>query len=160
MRSLLAPWIGGASNPVEVAQAGYRSMLAFWAGGACASVTPDENVDDGLFGDDKVEARSQKKKPSIYVPTFYRVKEDLEDLSGQIALKEAEQLLALQSLLEAQRNQALKERQQAEILRLNGIYQGLLREIDILLIEQIRLKRMLQDEEDVMILLMSMPFIN
>jgi hypothetical protein len=32
VRSLLAPWVGGASLPVSTP--GYRSLLAFWAGGA------------------------------------------------------------------------------------------------------------------------------
>lgn len=33
-RSLLAPWIGGASAPGSApAAAGYRSLLAFWMGG-------------------------------------------------------------------------------------------------------------------------------
>jgi hypothetical protein len=44
-RSLLAPWIGGASSPpgAPAAQGGFRSLLAFWAGGATTGivVTPE-----------------------------------------------------------------------------------------------------------------------
>jgi hypothetical protein len=35
VRSLLAPWVGGASLPVSTP--GYRSLLAFWVGGAVIS---------------------------------------------------------------------------------------------------------------------------
>lgn len=36
MRSMLAPWIGGAGSPAApgTPDSGFRSMLAFWAGGA------------------------------------------------------------------------------------------------------------------------------
>ena len=37
VRSLLAPWIGGASAPSAVADQGaHKSLLAFWLGGACS----------------------------------------------------------------------------------------------------------------------------
>ena len=37
MRSMLAPWIGGASAPqAPTTTGGTRSMLAFWMGGACS----------------------------------------------------------------------------------------------------------------------------
>ena len=43
MRSMLAPWIGGASAPPAAATTcGVRSMLAFWAGGACAGIAEIE----------------------------------------------------------------------------------------------------------------------
>lgn len=35
-RSLLAPWMGGASSP-PIPHGGYRSLLAFWGGGAFGS---------------------------------------------------------------------------------------------------------------------------
>lgn len=35
IRSLLAPWLGGAGAP-SLARPGFRSLLAPWLGGACA----------------------------------------------------------------------------------------------------------------------------
>lgn len=50
-RSLLAPWIGGASSPSGVVtQAGFRGLLAFWIGGASADSTPAPPVDDTVYG--------------------------------------------------------------------------------------------------------------
>lgn len=41
VRSLLAPWVGGASAPSAPAtQGGYRSLLGFWIGGASAGSAP------------------------------------------------------------------------------------------------------------------------
>lgn len=40
-RSLLAPWVGGASAPSAPAtQGGYRGLLGFWIGGASAGSAP------------------------------------------------------------------------------------------------------------------------
>ncbi len=42
VRSMLAPWIGGAASSVTTTDAGYRSMLAYWSGGAANSgATPE-----------------------------------------------------------------------------------------------------------------------
>ena len=40
VRSMLAPWIGGA-GVAPTTDAGVRSLLAFWVGGAGVSVTPE-----------------------------------------------------------------------------------------------------------------------
>lgn len=39
LRSMLAPWMGGAAAPQQAptADGGCRSLLAFWIGGACAA---------------------------------------------------------------------------------------------------------------------------
>ena len=35
IRSMMAPWIGGASiGPASTTQVGYRGLMSFWAGGA------------------------------------------------------------------------------------------------------------------------------
>lgn len=43
VRSMLAPWIGGAGSAgvAPTTDAGVRSLLAFWIGGAGVSVTPE-----------------------------------------------------------------------------------------------------------------------
>jgi hypothetical protein len=43
MRSLLAPWVGGAAQPAEAPAAapGYRSLLAFWTGGAGSGIAAE-----------------------------------------------------------------------------------------------------------------------
>jgi hypothetical protein len=53
VRSMLAPWMGGASAAAEVTTvAGVRSMLGFWLGGACAAPapTPTPPASGGGFG--------------------------------------------------------------------------------------------------------------
>lgn len=51
MRSMLAPWIGGAGSPSApgTPDSGFRSMLAFWAGGAsnAGEVTSDVIIPAG-----------------------------------------------------------------------------------------------------------------
>jgi len=55
VRSMLAPWIGGAGSAgvAPTTNAGVRSLLAFWVGGAgTAGVTPVPTGDHARGGDD------------------------------------------------------------------------------------------------------------
>lgn len=44
VRSMLAPWIGGASSPAGATTSGFRGMLAFWAGGAANAGAESEQI--------------------------------------------------------------------------------------------------------------------
>ena len=56
-RSLLAPWIGGASAPQT--GNGYRSLFAFWMGGGAALAFVPPTPGDGVFGGRKLRIRKQ-----------------------------------------------------------------------------------------------------
>ena len=56
VRSMLAPWMGGAAVPAPVASgAGYTGLLAFWMGGA--SATFDTPIDHPATGGTRVRLR-------------------------------------------------------------------------------------------------------
>lgn len=51
-RSLLAPWLGGASGSAAVTQAGFNGLLGFWSGGASAgaAVVVEPSIPSGGAG--------------------------------------------------------------------------------------------------------------
>jgi hypothetical protein len=53
VRSMLAPWMGGASSTPADTSGGYRSLLAFWMGGASAPayVPPEPRPPGGTYYD-------------------------------------------------------------------------------------------------------------
>lgn len=85
VRSLMAPWIGGASAPAEVGtQGGYHSLLAFWAGGAGAGA-----ASPAVFPSVFPGGRPAGWREPEWIADLYTEERDLLDIVLILALSES-----------------------------------------------------------------------
>lgn len=105
VRSMLAPWIGGAASPATTGSAsGYRGMLAFWAGGAANSGTspPEEQEPQRITAGNLDDRRYRYRWAQGYLKRKRELYGDLEEQQREDVREE------VQTLLE-QREQAAEE---------------------------------------------------
>ena len=171
VRSLLAPWIGGASiNPgPPPPQSGYRGLLAFWAGGACiTSGSPPPPVIVGAVPNVRIDLDKHLFRPGN-LPTVeqqlyaLRQKEnELEQTAQKIAKAEQAKEVAAHNAAQAAKLAARTKlaADRRELTRLNLLEAQAQEKIRLLFVEKRELMRQMNDEEECLIVLYSLPFMH
>ncbi len=152
--SLLAPWIGGASAESFEPIGGCRSMLAFWMGGASGASTEETAVPNVkiVLGHPRKYKTVEQQLHEIRA----RKKREEEEFQQKIAKAEREREIAHKHVDLA----LLEEKRKAIVERYMALEAQAQEKIRVLFEERARLIRMMNDEEDVFILLCSLPFMN
>lgn len=84
IRSMLAPWIGGAASSGTTTDSGYRSLLAFWAGGAANSGTTPETEPQRITAGNLDDRRYRYRWAQGYLKRKRELYGELEQFSEEI----------------------------------------------------------------------------